>query len=694
MSSTRTLLRHPVLVVVAWLLLTVGGVLGAPKLIEALSYSLALPGQQAYDTNVAIGENHRGGGSNPPLVVVVSGEANDAKTFAAVSGQLREPLEGLGARVATEQTAAPDARMYDAQAQTGYLLVYPPATPGPEPFAQSLPQVSALVTQVAERNAGVTLQVVNNNQLSETSIEGTDRPVIVEILLGGLGALLVLLFVFRSVLAVLPMLMAVAAISVTFLTTYGLTRLTDVSFIVQYLIGLIGLGVAIDYALLIVMRWREERHNGLENRAAVERSVSTAGHAVLFSGLTVAVSLTSLLFVPVPFLRSVGIAGLLIPLFSVVVALTLLPVLLDRVGPRLDRLGFRTDSDTRSRAWERIGRAVVRHRVVAALLATLALVLLALPALGMRLGTAEASAQGRIPAVAGAWTTVSEADLGRGVLRPTSLVVEGEDQVAAVTAAAAAVPGVSTVVTADGPGWVSQGRHVLEVVTHDDPASDAGSATVDRLIALADSRPDTTVGGSAAEDKAFVSAIYGGIIPTVSVIALVTLLLLGLALRSVWLPVKALLLNVLSVAAAYGVTVWVWQEGSIAELLFGLPATGTLPTWVPVAVFAFLFGLSMDYEVFILSRIREEYLVSGDTTQATVAGLGYTGRLVTSGALILFFAFVALATVPVVDVKILATALAAGIIIDATIVRGVLAPALVALLDKANWWNPFVRSRH
>ncbi len=208
------------------------------------------------------------------------------------------------------------------------------------------------------------------------------------------------------------------------------------------------------------------------------------------------------------------------------------------------------------------------------------------------------------------------------------------------------------------------------------------------------------MGGTPAEDADYISAVYGNVVWVVLGVAVVTFLLLARALRSLWLPIKALALNALSLGAAYGVTVLIWQEGFGTELLFSQSATGAVTIWVPIAAFAFLFGLSMDYEVFLLSRMREEYddLVhptSGEaldertaTDRAVVEGIANTGRLVTSAALILFFAFIALSTVPTVEVKVLATALALGIAIDAVIVRGLLAPALVGVLGRANWTMP------
>ena len=243
---------------------------------------------------------------------------------------------------------------------------------------------------------------------------------------------------------------------------------------------------------------------------------------------------------------------------------------------------------------------------------------------------------------------------------------------------------MGSVVVPTSDSWRSDGDQLVQVYLADDPASDAGTAALDRVRSADVGR----VGGSPAQDADFVSAVYGNVIWVILGIILVTFLLLARALRSLWLPVKALVLNVISIAAAYGVTVLVWQDGLGSELIFGQPASGVITTWVPIAAFAFLFGLSMDYEVFILSRMRESYDQQGDTDQAVVDGISHTGRLVTSAALILFLAFVALSTVPSVEVKILATTLALGIVIDAVVVRGLLAPALVAVLGHLNWTMP------
>ncbi|WP_460658579.1 MMPL family transporter [Kribbella italica] len=225
-----------------------------------------------------------------------------------------------------------------------------------------------------------------------------------------------------------------------------------------------------------------------------------------------------------------------------------------------------------------------------------------------------------------------------------------------------------------------------------DPSTPEGKDTVEQVRAAAENA-GTVVGGSAAEDADAVSAICGNIGWVLLLVVLVTMVLLAIALRSVLLPIKALVQNVVSIGAAYGLTVLIWQDGFGAEALFGAEASGAITFWVPLAAFSFLFGLSMDYELFILSRIREEHDAGRSTDDAAIAGLSYTGRLVSSAALILFLAFIALSTVPVIDVKIFATTLAVGIALDATIVRGVLTPALVAWFGRLNWWWPG-SSRH
>lgn len=683
---TNAVLRYRLVVALAWLAVAVAGGATASTTADRLSFEFALPGQAAYETNEQIIEQFGGGGGLiDPLLLVVTGEGavDRADTVAAAA---RDAVPGT--RTVSPDDAGAEALAVDPGAAV--VVVYPPVSPGPEPYVAAVPPLE----QVAERAS------TDGGQVELTGFEllveggGGERSILVEVLLGGLGALIVLLLVFGSLLAGLPLLVAAVSILGTFLALFGLTYVTDVSAVVQYLVALIGLGVAIDYSLLVVTRWREETAKGVSNDEAVANAMATAGRSVVFSGVTVAVSLAALLVVPIPFLRSIGLGGLLIPLFSVAISLTLVPALLSAFGPRLN-WPRRKPAVTRSKLWAAVATGVLRRRWLTVIGSSAVLLALAAPVLTLTLGTAQLSGVSGTSPASQALTAVVSDGLPAGVPRPTEVVV-AEDRVEEVLDQLGAADGVAAAVAPGGDGWRADGQALLQVWSQADPASDAGRDTLARVRTVA----GESVGGTPAEDADFVSAVYGNAIWVALGVAVVTFLLLARALRSLWLPIKALALNVLSLGAAYGVTILIWQEGYGSDLLFGQSASGVITIWVPVAAFAFLFGLSMDYEVFLLARMREEHDLlfapeSGEaldertaTDRAVVEGIANTGRLVTSAALILFFAFIALSTVPAVEVKVLATALALGIAIDAVIVRGLLAPALVGVLGRANWTMP------
>jgi RND superfamily putative drug exporter len=263
------------------------------------------------------------------------------------------------------------------------------------------------------------------------------------------------------------------------------------------------------------------------------------------------------------------------------------------------------------------------------------------------------------------------------VITPIQVLLPSGQNMAAATARLLHVPGVYTA--------ASPANSLLTVLPVNETSTSAGQATIDSVRAAL---PGAGIGGDAAQTADFVHAVYGTFPWMLGLIALCTFVLLARAFRSLLLPLKAVLLNVLSVGAAYGVLVLIWQDGHGSEAIWGIPATGAITDFVPLIVFAFLFGLSMDYEVFILSRMREAYDETGSTEQAIVHGLARTGRLVTSAALILILAFVALASGPDTDVKIFATGLATGILLDAVVIRALLLPAAMALLGTWNWWLP------
>ncbi|MGW6415016.1 MMPL family transporter [Streptomyces sp. NPDC055055] len=682
MAVVQWSLAHRWTIVVAWLVLALAGAAAAAQSSSRLSFAFDLPGQPAYETNQEILRSFGSGGSNPPLLVVVrlpeGGMSSRAGTdgLRRVDDRVRAAVPG--ARTASALTDPRNASAYVSRdGRTTFVVVYPvPDFTSPDPYATALPALEKSLAPV--RVDGAPVNVTGSTVLAAGG-SSSGNSVLAETILAGVGALVVLGVVFGSLLALLPLLIAAVAIPTTFVGIYGLTYATTMSTLVQNIVALVGLGVAIDYALLVVTRWREEKAAGRTNRDAVLVSAATAGSSVVFSGITVAISLAALALTTVPFLRSIGLAGMLIPLISVAVSVTLLPVILDAAGSRLEWPRKKPPTTT-SRLWTAIASWVVRHRVVAACAATAFLAALIIPVFSIQLGQPQAAAQATnasAEARAGL-TALTDAGIGAGVLRPTEILLPADER----------ITGTQGITVVQPDTWVRDGRRVVVAWGPGDASSSAGKDTLDQVRAVAAQTPGAQVGGSPAEDGDFIDALYGSNLwIIVTVIVAVTFLLLSRALRSLWLPVKALLLNAVSLAAAFGVLTLVWQEGH-GSSVFSSPATGAVTLWVPLAVFALLFGLSMDYEVFILSRINEEYAAGHSTDEAVVRGIGHTGRLVTSGALILCLAFIALGGVPQTDVKILSTGLAAGIIIDATVIRGVLAPALVSLFGRLNWWVP------
>jgi putative drug exporter of the RND superfamily len=687
-TIARWSLAHKRAVVACWLLLTIVGIASVGSATRALSDQFSVPGREGWETNARILRTFGNGGDDAPLVPVVTLPAGRSVDSPAV----REGLTQLGARL---QRAIPHARIasfastgdrafVSPDGRTTFLLAYPPPAPSSS-FGTNAQAVAT--TRAALRGFTVTgapVHVSGLDALSAGSGEKGGLGLLLESVLGGAGALLVLGFVFASLLALVPLVTAVISIMTSFLLVWALTAVTPVSSIVEFLIALVGLGVSIDYSLLIIVRWREERAHGYTGDEAIVRAMSSAGRAVVFSGTTVAIGLLALLALPVPFLRSVGYGGLVIPLVSVAVATTLLPIILSKLGPRLDWPHIRSEEHA-SRAWTAWARLVVRRRWPAAVCGLAVLVALAVAATSMNLGagagepnTISQSGDARV-----GLNALERSGIGAGVLSPIEIVAPTQDS-GRLVAQVRGLPGVQGALAPGGAGWRAASSALVDVLAHGD-----ASATVSRVRNAAHQvGPGVRVGGIVAQNSDFVSAVYGSFPLMILLIAVLTFVLLARAFRSLLLPLKAVVLNVISVAAAWGVLTLVWQLGYGSDALWGIPATASIPSWLPVIVFAFLFGLSMDYEVFILARMREAYDATGSTESAVVTGLSRTGRLVTSAALILFLGFVSMATAPSTSVKMIATGLGAGILLDATIVRSLLVPAAVALFGRWNWWMP------
>ena len=688
---TRWVLRHKLIVVLFWVIVTVIGFAAAPGLSGVLSKDFSLPGSSGYEANQALLQQYGNGGISPPLVAVVKLPEGQSATAPVAEAQMAAALTAV-------QKSAPDIRVagypgtrdkrfVSADGRTTFAYIYAPVVPGFDLKPTAYPQITAALN--SHMVAGQPIQLTGIALLSGDGGSSNGPSLLTEVLLGGVGALIVLAFVFASFLAVVPLLMAVVAIPSTLLIVNGLARITDVSFIVQFLVSLIGLGVAIDYSLLVVTRWREERALGAQGDEAIVKTMKTAGRAVLVSGAAVAVGLVALVVIPVPFLRSIGYGGLLIPVVSVLVALTLLPVILAKWGPRLEWPRLRKE-ETASRSWTAWARMIVRHRWIAAGVGIAILGLLLVPAVNIVVGQPSATSLANPGPAATALNDLHTAGIDDGALTPME-VLATPATAASTAKSLGAVKGVLTAVApgATNPTWSNGTTSIVEVIPEADGATAAGRDAINAVRDTAATLPGAPkVGGIGPQNSDFISSVYGSFPLMILLIAIVTFIFLAREFRSLLLPLKAVLLNILSVAAAWGIMVWVWQEGNLSETIWNTPATGAIDAWIPLMVFAFLYGLSMDYEVFILSRMREEYDATGSTPQSITVGIGRTGRLVTSAALILFLAFIALGATPETTVRIFATGLAAGILLDATVVRALLVPALVSLFGRWNWWLP------
>jgi RND superfamily putative drug exporter len=462
------------------------------------------------------------------------------------------------------------------------------------------------------------------------------------------------------------------------------------------LAAMIGIGIGIDYALLLVTRHREHLARGMTVEESAARAVATAGQAAVFAGGTVVIAILGVAVAGIPFLTAVGIAVSVVVLILVVASVTLLPAFLALAGPRIGRA--RTDhgrarTDHGTEAWTRWGHHVTRHAAAYAVGGTVLLLALAAPALDLRLGAPDEGTLPQTRTERRAYDLVSRA-FGPGINGPLVIAVDvaaDERVVGRLRAAIAADPGVATVARAQTDRRAGVATLVAYPTTA--PQDDATSATIERLrakvlpAALDDSSARAHVGGQTATWSDIGNRLNDRLAPFLAAVVLLSLLLLTVVFRSVVVPLKAALLNLLSIGAAYGVVVMVFQWGWGAGLI-GLEATLPVEPFIPVFMFAILFGLSMDYEVFLLSRVREHYLRTGDNDASVIAGIAGTARVITAAALIMVSVFLGFVFDADPRLQMFGLGLATAIFVDATIIRLILVPATMKLLGDANWWIP------
>jgi putative drug exporter of the RND superfamily len=510
---------------------------------------------------------------------------------------------------------------------------------------------------------------------------------------GLLAALVVLVVAFGTVLAALvPIALTLVAVAVGLGGITLLANTMDVSSAAPTIGAMIGLGVGIDYALFIMARYREHRAAGQDNPTALSNAMGSGGAAVLLAGGTVVVAMAALVLTGLGFLASIGLSTSLVVLFAVATALTLLPALLSLLGDRVDagrligrRRPTRRAQDT---AWWRFAHHVSGRPWPYLALGSIVLLALAAPALGMRTGWPDAGDDSTSTTHRRAYDLLADG-FGPGFNAPLLLVADlrrpGVD--------AGAIPALAERVAAD-PGIAMVGRPrtspagdtvVLPTVPTTAPADPETSATLGRVRDLVPA--NVAVSGLTAMTDDLTNQLSDTLPIFIGAILAASFLLLMVVFRSVAVPLKAAVMNLLSIGGAYGVVVAVFQWGWLADL-FDLERTYLIASPMPTIFFAVLFGLSMDYEVFLLSRIREEYDATGDNAESVARGTAATGRVITSAALIMTVVFASFVANPSPLVKMLGVGLSTAIVLDATIVRMVLVPATMALLGRANWWLP------
>jgi RND superfamily putative drug exporter len=692
----RLILRRRKAVVAVWFVLTVIGAASASQIKWFQSFSI--PGYSAYEANQRTLKDF-GSGLNTPLVAVVTTKG-DVTTTPGVKEALQAAIAANPHARSSSYFSTGSSAYVSKDKHTMFAEIYRPGTPG---FGTATGEKETRAALSKAAPPGATVHVTGDDPLNTAASKGNNSgpSILGETLIGGFGALIILLFVFGTLPAIaMPLLTAIASILNTFTLVWILTQITDVSIIVQFLIALVGLGVSIDYALLIIFRFREELRHGKTTDDAIVATMQHAGRSVIVSGSTVAVGLLSMVLLPLPFIRSIGIGGMLIPAVSVLASITLLPSMLAMLGPRINRgrvmpKRLVEGSDQASGFWAWWSRLVTNHAALTGAIGLVIVAALLIP--GVQLNPSESQAKDRPgggDAIAGR-DSLASAGLSAGAFKPFDILVEGKVTKPALQQIATTVARDSGVAGAVAPAtWQRADAAVVEAIPAHDGAAPATKTTISRLQhdvlpkLAQDTKLRVTLGGGAAADQDFVHAVYGNFPYVLLFVVLLTYILLARAFRSLILPLKAVILNLVSLGAAYGIIVFIFQWGHGAQAIWNVPSTNSIIPWIPLMIFAFLYGLSMDYEVFMLTRIREEYDATGDTKQAIALGLSRTGKLVTSAALVLCLAFFVLSTGPGTDIKQFGIGLSAGVIFDATVIRALLVPSLMSLLGKWNWYFP------
>jgi uncharacterized membrane protein YdfJ with MMPL/SSD domain len=693
----RMIIRFRWAVLAAWIVTVLAAGVASAGLSDLLTNRFVLPGAES-EKAAKVLEEHFGQKPEGSFSVVVQGAPGSAESLVT-------PTRQAAARAAK---ALETGQLVEVRAVSGSVV-------SARIVSQLQPADAKGYTdamrEAAGKVPGATIYVTGQSAIEHDLEPVQNRDLFVgEVLIAIPIALLILIYVFGSLAFLLPFMLAAAAIPVTLGFVWIFANFMTLSTYLTNMVTLIGLGIAVDYSLLMVYRYREERRQGKSKEDAITRTMETAGHAVVFSGTAVAIGLALMLFMPLPFMRGFGLAGLLIPLVSVLAAMTLLPVLLYWLEDRLDRVRLvprgvlERRADTERGFWARLARRIMRRPIPFAAATIAVLLLAASPLLALELGPG--SNQGvpqNLEAVKG--LNVLTNAVGEGAIAPTSIVIDtgrsggaSDPQVkAGVERLLGQLRGdseVADVVDGQSPQFVdATGRYLhVQAIGKREYGLPESQEFVDRLrdkIIPAAAFPagvEVLAGGGPPFGVDFLDLTYGAFPWLVLAVLILTYLLLVRAFRSLILPLKAIVMNLLAIGAAYGMLVAFFKLGWGGP--FGMTQFDQIEGWIPVFLFAMLFGLSMDYEVFLVSRMREEWDNRRDNVAAVSHGLEKTGRLVTAAGLIMVAAFMGFVAGSIVGLQQFGFGLAVAIAIDVTIIRALLVPSVMKLFGRWNWWLP------
>ena len=690
------MLRNRWLVVAVWLVVLLAGGYSNSKLSALLSNTFTMPGTDSERARTIL-KNHYGDRSDGSFTVVfqVPSSADPSlrtrlqAALAHAAGQVPtgrpRPLATGGPHLLYGDIVS-TLSIADAKGYTDDILLALPSGNGVTPY--------------------VTGQAAIQHDLDPIFNEDLKKG---ELFIAIPIALLILLVVFGLSWSVtIPLLFAASTILGTLGAVYVFAHYITMATYVTNLVQLIGLGIAIDYSLLIVYRFREELHRHDSKDEAIVRTMETAGRAVLFSGATVAIGLALLLFMPSPFMRSMGIGGFLIPLVSIAAAVTLQPALLSlygRRGVRRAAIARRMRDSGRRGFWERLAAAIMRRPIAFLAGGVALLVAAAIPVYALQLTPGSAQGIPQSPQAVHGFDVLKRA-VGAGALSPTQIVVDSgrsgrvvaesvQSSIRRLIAGVSRDPEVRYVRYEPRRPWLDPSARYAQIVVAgkheygEKPAQSFVHRLRDGIIPAAHWPAGVRVlaGGGPPQGVDFIDRSYAVFPWLVLAVLVLTYLLLLRAFRSILLPLKAVLLNLLSVGASYGALVVVFKWG-LGKHLWGLYQFPQVEAWIPIFLFAMLFGLSMDYEVFLVSRMREAWDETRDNARAVGLGLERTGRIVTAAAIVMVAAFSGFIAGRVVGLQEFGFGLAVAIFVDATIVRALLVPSLMALFGRYNWWLP------